>query len=459
MYEDLQMSDLESPDEDLTTGEPDSEELADLDAGPQTDSHRIRVTAMTGLVTQPLSPSHPGVDVEAIVAGQISLDIFPALPGPMKFTPGGVIEAGKATFATGGSVSTTGLALHRLGITTRLMSKVGDDLFGQALLQLIEGQGEGLARGMVLIRNAASAYSIIFEPPTGGRTVLHAPGDTFGADDVRYDLLETAGLFHFGGPSLTTPLPGDEGAELAHTFARAKELGVTTSLALKVPDRAASAAKADWRAILANVLPYVDVFLPGIEDLLFLLRHQTFEKLKAKAGKRRNMLDFIGPEVFSAMGRTLLDLGARIVAIKAGYRGLYLCTADMQALEQLGRVHPTNLVEWEKRELWAPCFSTRVVSAEGAGDATIAGFLMGLLRGMMPQAALSAACAVGAYSVEAADALSGVKSWPETMERIATGWPRLKVEKKGRPALNLAAAKWRWDDTYEVWIGPADRSR
>ena len=50
------------------------------------------------------------------------------------FAPGRLLQIGPATFSTGGPVSNTGLALHRLGIATRLMGKVGDDLLGQAAL-------------------------------------------------------------------------------------------------------------------------------------------------------------------------------------------------------------------------------------------------------------------------------------------------------------------------------------
>jgi hypothetical protein len=78
---------------------------------------------------------------------------------------------------------------------------------------------------------------------------------------------------------------------------------------------------------------------------------------------------------------------------------------------------------------------------------------MGLLRGMAPEETLQAACAVGACNVEVVDALSGIRSWPETAERIAAGWPRLPV------ALDLAEAGWRWDSRYEVWIGPMDTKR
>ena len=57
------------------------------------------------------------------------------------------------------------------------------------------------------------------------------------------------------------------------------------------------------------------------------------------------------------------------------------------------------------------------------------------------------------YNVEAVDALSGIRSWPETVERITAGWPRLPV------ALDLAKAGWRWDSMHEVWIGPMDSKR
>ncbi|RDJ93044.1 carbohydrate kinase family protein, partial [Lacticaseibacillus rhamnosus] len=86
------------------------------------------------------------------------------------------------------------------------------------------------------------------------------------------------------------------------------------------------------------------------------------------------------------------------------------CEVRVSALELAGRAQPTKLVAWANRELWAPCFTTQVVGKNGSGDAVIAGVLMGLLRNMTPEATLSAACAIGACSVEAAEALSGIRS-------------------------------------------------
>jgi len=65
-----------------------------------------------------------------------------------------------------------------------------------------------------------------------------------------------------------------------------------------------------------------------------------------------------------------------------------------------------------------------VIGTTGAGDATIAGFLAALLRDLPPDEAMNAALAVGACNVEAADALSGIRSWCETLQRINAGWAR-----------------------------------
>jgi sugar/nucleoside kinase (ribokinase family) len=412
------------------------------------------------LHTQPLpiAPSYSPSHVEAVVAGHICLDIIPALTGDtLTLAPGRLIEAGPAVLATGGAVPNTGQALHKLGVNTSLMGKVGDDLFGQAIMQLVEAQGTGLTQGMVVAPGEASSYTMIISHASSDRILIHSPGcnDTFGADDIRYDQLEKVLLFHFGYPPIMAKMYQGKGEELTSIFQRVKNMGLTTSLDLSMPDPASASGRADWRSILEATLPSVDIFLPSIEEVLMMFRRQQFEKLTSRAGKN-SVLDFITPDLVSEMGQALLDMGAKIVGIKMGHRGLYLCTAGSERLEEMGRAQPTNLVQWANRELWTPCFSTQVVGTTGSGDATIAGFLMGLLRGMMPVATLSAACAVGACSVEAADALSGIRSWPATMERIAADWPRLLPEKKGRPALDIASFKWRWNDSQEVWISPRD---
>jgi len=399
--------------------------------------------------------------IEAIVAGHICLDIIPTLTGNTPFTPGRLIEAGKALLATGGPVSNTGLALHKLGVKTRLMGKVGNDLFGQAILQIIRTHEPELATGMVVAPGEASSYSVIISPPGTDRVIIHAPGcnDTFAASDVHYDQLAHARLFHFGYPPLMAGMYRDNGAELVTLFQLAKATGVTTSLDLSLPDPASPAGHADWHAILAATLPYVDIFLPSIEEVLLLLHRPLFEQYTAKA-KGKSIIEIIPPDVVSRLGKALLNMGAKVVGLKMGHRGLYMCTADGVLLAQMGYAaprQPLQMVAWARRELWTPCFATDVVGTTGSGDATIAGFLLGILKGMTPEATLAAACAVGACSVEAADALGGICSWPATLERIAAGWPRLSLEGKGKQALAMAKFGWRWEGKHEVWVGPMNQ--
>ena len=120
---------------------------------------------------------------------------------------------------------------------------------------------------------------------------------------------------------------------------------------------------------------------------------------------------------------------------------------------QMGRCQIADMAAWSDRELWSPCFAAQVAGTTGSGDATIAGFLLGLLHAMTPEATLSAACAVGACSVEAVDALSGVQSWSETKARLAAGWARLPI------ALDTSNLGWRWDTDHNLWIGRMDARR
>src|SRR5258708_4349186 len=202
---------------------------------------------------------------EAVVAGHICLDVIPTLVGGgVVFMPGQTVEAGPAVFATGGPVSNTGLALHKLGVSTRLMGKAGDDLFGQAILQIIESHGPGQGEGMVVGPGEYSSYSIILSSPTADRMLIHAPGcnATFGANDIRYDALEQVGLFPFGYPPLMERMYADNGAELATIFRRVKTMGITTSLDLSMPDPNSAPDRADCRALLRATVSSLRLFLP-----------------------------------------------------------------------------------------------------------------------------------------------------------------------------------------------------
>ncbi len=400
---------------------------------------------------------------QVVVAGHICLDIIPsldALAGRLEaiLVPGKLNIVGPATIATGGAVSNTGLALHRLGISTRLMGKIGDDQFGSAVLEIVGARDAALADGMIVTPGEHTAYTIVISPPGVDRAFLHYPGanDTFGADDVDYQRLRGARLFHFGYPPIMRRMFIDAGDELEKLLRGVKEAGLTVSLDMVKPDPASEAGRADWPTLLAKVLPSVDIFLPSLDEILFMLDRPKFERMSQQAVRLRSrqagdgdIMPFVDGELLGEISQRLIDLGAAVVVLKLGSSGLYVrITTDRSRLTAAGAAAPSDTDAWAGREMLAPCFKVDVVGATGSGDCAIAGFLAGLLHGQSPEEATITAVAVGACNVERPDATSGVRTWEQVQERINSDWQRHKV------TLNLAG--WRADTKKGVWFGPND---
>jgi len=186
--------------------------------------------------------------------------------------------------------------------------------------------------------------------------------------------------------------------------------------------------------------------MPSVEEILFMIRRKTYEEMCA-AISDSNILPLITPELLLSVSQELIEMGARIVGLKLGYRGLYLRTGNSALIRLMGRACPSNLDTWASKELWAPCFKVKVAGTTGSGDATIAGFLAGLLRDLSIAECLQMAVAVGAYNVEAVDALSGIRSWETTRARLAAGWEQQPMD-PDRP-------DWKFDKSSGLWRGPA----
>jgi sugar/nucleoside kinase (ribokinase family) len=368
---------------------------------------------------------------QAIVAGHICLDIIPAFEartgaGGAWLEPGKLVKVGPAVISTGGAVSNTGIALHRLGVPTRLMGKVADDLIGHAILDFLRGINPPLAEGMIIARGEPSSYTVVISPPGVDRMFLHCPGvnDTFGADDLAYDKLPGARVFHFGYPPIMRRLYSDGGYELESLLSRVRQRGILTSLDMVMPDAQSDSRRVDWTELLERVLPQVDIFMPSLDEMLVMLRRTEAISDGALLGE---------------IAGQCLDWGARIVGLKLGDQGLYLRTRD--------HAQPG----WTNRELLAPCFQVDVAGTTGSGDATIAGFLKGVLENYTPEAVMKIATAVGACCCECADATSGVPPWKDLQDRLKGNWPLLPI--------NLRLPGWTWVESSGLWRGPNDQAR
>ncbi|TVX99188.1 carbohydrate kinase family protein [Cohnella terricola] len=364
------------------------------------------------------------------------------------FVPGKLIDIGPAVLATGGAVANTGLALFRLGIPARLMGKIGDDWFGQTILGILRQHDPSLAEGMIVSPGEASSYSVVINPPGIDRMFLHCTGanDTFASDDVSDEALRQVGLFHFGYPPLMRRMYEDDGTELALLMQRAKRAGATTSLDLARPDPASDAGRADWRNILKRVLPSVDLFLPSIEEIMFMLRREQYDTLSSN-----ELSAYMNAELLSELTDELIGMGAAVVALKLGEYGLYLrTTSDEVRLAEAGRYAPGLQNEWAGRELYAPCFKVSVAGTTGAGDCTIAGFLAGFAQGLSPEETMIGAVGTGACNVERPDSVSGIVPWEALRERVAAGW-----RQHGTGDL-LSGFEENPREGAVVWSGPND---
>ena len=383
--------------------------------------------------------------MDIVVAGHICLDIIPDWRiGSIKtIIPGHILEMSGLKLSTGGAVANTGIALKKLGINTALLGKVGTDAFGKVILEILKKEDKTLAENMIISENEVSSYTIVLNPPDTDRVFLHYPGPnhTFTANDIPYEKIKSSRIFHFGYPPLMQKFYENDGKELVKMFQRIRKMKIITSLDMAMPDPESPAGRVDWFKFFKNVLPLVDIFMPSIDELLYMLRPEKYNKIYEK----RERFDMV---LLNQLAKQLIDYGTKVVAIKLGDQGLYLRTHQ---IEKSNLSSIINHQDWNYRQLLSPCFAAEVKGTTGTGDATIAGFLAELLKGGEPEKCITLATAVGACCVEAVDATEGIRPLPEIIKRVTSGWERL--------SLSIPLDHWKFDYQYKIWKGPEDQVR
>lgn len=396
-------------------------------------------------------------DIDLIVAGHLCLDIIPEFPtsGQMTveqvFTPGRLVNVGQAIISTGGPVSNTGIALTKLGQKVSFLARVGDDQFGKLTMEKLR-QVAG-TESISVIQGEHSSYTLVIAPPGIDRIFFHSPStnNTFCSADVQPEFCQRAKIFHLGYPPLMRRLYQEDGKELIACYRKAKQAGATTSLDMSLPDPASESGKVDWKAILQELLPYVDLFLPSIEEAVFMAMPERYRQVKAAAGTD-DVVNHIPADHYTALSDMFLAWGSKIVALKAGLRGFYLRTAGKELLTQMGATQPKDLENWSNRQLWSLAFKLdKIASATGSGDCAVAGFLAAYLNGQTVQQAIACANAMGFQNVHTLDAVSGISNWAQTLA-IAND------RNKQRRHFDISAAGWRFDKENYIWYGPNDQS-
>ena len=371
-----------------------------------------------------------------IAAGHICLDITPIFTGEKVdnltdiLAPGKLIQMGSVDVHTGGSVANTGLAMKLLGANVSLMGKIGRDSFGEMVLNILkkyDAQG-----GMIISDTESTSYSVVLAVPGIDRIFLHNPGanNTFCASDIPDDVLAETALFHFGYPPLMASMYEAEGAHLTAMMKRIKTADVATSLDLAAVDADSEAGRADWNNILKKVLPYIDFFVPSVEELCYMIDRDRFREWNERAagGDVTEILD-IDRDV-RPLADKCMEYGAKILLIKCGAPGLYYRSASVDVLQDIGRKAELNADILADREGFETSYvPDAVLSGTGAGDTSIAAFLTAILDGYTLEDGVRLAAATGASCVAAYDALSGLLPFEKLEQKIAAGWRKRDVSK------------------------------
>ena len=352
--------------------------------------------------------------------GSLVLDITMQPESKEKKTLVEFIGQGKVTnlsgvsFYPGGCVGNTGMALKKLGVPVTLCGNTGDDFPGRVLKTLISESGAlpdinvyaSFPTSIGIAMTPAGMDKISFFLKGASQQYTSADASRIPAD---------TDLFHFGYPPTMESLYSNGGEELEKLFRSVKSLGVTTSLDTALPAAGSVHSRVDWKPILKKVLKYVDIFVPSIEECLFMLDKEAYkERVSQHPGEDIALI--VSDDEIRSIADTFLKFGAKIVLLKLGMKGLYLKTATV--LKNLGRAFGETAESWEGKELRIfPVPVSEVVSTTGAGDTAIAGFLAAVLHGDTPETALSAAVYTASRCVMSKDTTSLIEGYETLREK------------------------------------------
>jgi ribokinase len=110
---------------------------------------------------------------EVIIFGSINMDLVvrsTALP-----LPGETIHGVRFFTAPGGKGANQAVASGRLGVPTQIIGCVGDDVFGQALLESLQSSGVETS-GVRVVENTSSGVALITVAENGENTIVLAAG-------------------------------------------------------------------------------------------------------------------------------------------------------------------------------------------------------------------------------------------------------------------------------------------
>jgi sugar/nucleoside kinase (ribokinase family) len=297
----------------------------------------------------------------------VGLYILDILGCPVtKIPDGGNVEfIDQIRLTVAGTAGGTVVDTAKLGLKSLAVGAVGQDEKADWVIATLDGFGVDTST-MQRLEGVPTSATILNVRPNGERPALHMRGasDHFDLPPAMYDKVFAAPIVHLGGTGLLRKLDGEPSRIL---LAEAKKRGCITTFDL-------IAANAQTATIVEPLLPYIDYFMPSIEEAM----------------------DMSGQSTPEACADHYLDRGATCAIFTLGGEGAYYAHADGTRLK-------------------VPAYDIPVVDTTGCGDAFDAGFICALHHKMNPEDSLRFAQASAALVATGLGSDAGIVSFEDTL--------------------------------------------
>jgi fructokinase len=282
--------------------------------------------------------------MDILTLGELLIDMFPGKVGQR------MREVESFHPKPGGAPANVAVAARRLGAETAFIGKVGDDLFGHYLKDVLVNEGV-IVKGLRLDSEVRTTMAIIAMPDANSAEFVfyRNPGadQCLLMEELDKQLLQETTIFHFGSLSLT-----DEPARSAtnEAVSIARQAGALISFDVNYrpslwadPDDAIEGA--------LRILPQVDILKVNEVEIALLTGSQPIQS------------DDISS--MEAAARLLMQKGPSLVVVTLGKDGCYF------QIETGGE--------------FIPAFRVETIDAIGCGDAFVAGLLTHLVQNGDPR--------------------------------------------------------------------------
>jgi sugar/nucleoside kinase (ribokinase family) len=302
----------------------------------------------------------------------VGLYILDVLGRPVTRIPdrGNVDFIEEIRLTVAGTAGGTVVDTAKLGLKSLAVGAVGDDEKADWVLMTLARHGVDTS-AMQRLKGVPTSATILNVRPNGDRPALHVRGasDHFDVPPAMYDQVFAAPIVHLGGTGLLRRLDGPASVTLLR---EAKARGCTVTFDL-------IAASAETAAIVDPLLPYIDYFMPSIEEAR----------------------DMSGQTTPADCAAYYIDRGAVACVLTLGGDGAYYAHRD-------------------GTRLTSPAYEVNVVDTTGCGDAFDAGFIAALHHRMDTETALRFAQASAGLVATGLGSDAGIVSFEHTLDTMRT---------------------------------------